>query len=376
MRLEQIVPGRLPPAGLEGAVLTRDLAIAGERWSKGRRLSAADLAAVVDAPAGVPVTVLVPASDEVHEDEAGLRLARAVAGLAAPERGAPGRMADPTDGNGTERGAGAGSDSGVIVRGPAQSRVDLVASVAGVVEVRIPVVERINRLDPLEVFTVFDGQVVAPGDVVASVKIGPHLVGGSTLAAGERIARRGGPAVRVRAFRPVRIGVLVKEHVTGAARDRFEASVRAKVAGLGATLTAITYVPDEPAPVAAALGEAIAGRRGARIVLTAGGASTDPADAFYAAVETLGGRIVRHGVPSHPGSMVWLGRVGPAAVIGLPSCGAFSKATAADLLLPRLVAGEPATAATVARLGHGGILTRSQRFRFPAYARNLDAPDG
>ena len=39
-------------------------------------------------------------------------------------------------------------------------------------------------------------------------------------------------------------------------------------------------------------------------------------------------------------------------------------------------AGQPATSATVARLGHGGILTRSQRFRFPAYARDLDAPDG
>ena len=30
----------------------------------------------------------------------------------------------------------------------------------------------------------------------------------------------------------------------------------------------------------------------------------------------------------------------------------------------------------VRKLGHGGILTRSQRFRFPAYARELDAPDG
>ncbi len=74
--------------------------------------------------------------------------------------------------------------------------------------------------------------------------------------------------------------------------------------------------------------------------------------------------------------MLWLARVGRTAVVGLPSCGAYSKATAADLLLPRLVAGEPASAATVARLGHGGILTRSQRFRFPAYARDLDAPDG
>ena len=36
----------------------------------------------------------------------------------------------------------------------------------------------------------------------------------------------------------------------------------------------------------------------------------------------------------------------------------------------------PPSARTVAKLGHGGILTRSQRFRFPAYARELDAPEG
>jgi hypothetical protein len=74
--------------------------------------------------------------------------------------------------------------------------------------------------------------------------------------------------------------------------------------------------------------------------------------------------------------MVWLGRIGRTTILGLPTCGAYSKATAADLLLPRLLVGEPATAATVAKLGHGGILTRSMRFRFPAYARELDAPEG
>jgi len=361
VRLDRITPGRRPPDCLEGAVLTRDLSVAGARWAKGRRLSVADLALVADLPAGGPVTVLCPDPGDVHEDEAGLRLATAVAG------GHPGLM----------------------LRGPVQSRVDLVAAAAGVVDIRAGALGRINRLDPLEVFTVFDGQVVAPGDLVASVKIGPHLVAEDVLASGEAIARRGGPLVRVRPFRPARIAVLVKEHVTGQARARFEASVRAKAGGLGAELTAIDYVPDEGPAVTEALAAAIRSVSAARpgrqarggeavpgIVLTAGGASTDPADPYFVAVAALGGRVVRHGVPAHPGSMLWLARVGRTAVVGLPSCGAFSKATAADLLLPRLVAGEPASAATVARLGHGGILTRSQRFRFPAYARDLDAPDG
>jgi len=74
--------------------------------------------------------------------------------------------------------------------------------------------------------------------------------------------------------------------------------------------------------------------------------------------------------------MLWLARVGRTAILGLPTCGAYSKATAADLLLPRLLTGEPPTRRTVSALGHGGVLTREMRFRFPAYARELDAPDG
>ena len=82
-------------------------------------------------------------------------------------------------------------------------------------------------------------------------------------------------------------------------------------------------------------------------------------------------------MPAHPGLDALAGPHRPStAILGLPTCGAYSKATAADLLLPRLLSGEGATERTVAKLGHGGILTRSQRFRFPAYARELDAPDG
>lgn len=353
MRTERIALGRRLPAALEGAVLTRDVALGaggrGDRLPKGHRLRPEDLERLAEAPAGPPVTVLLLDPWEVHEDEAALRLARA-ASAGRPE---------------------------LEVRGPVQSRVDLVAARPGVVEVRLAALERLNRLDPLEVFTVFDGQVVAAGDLVASVKIGPHALPAAMLAAGEALARRGGPVVRVRAFRPACLAVLVKEHVTGAARARFEASVRAKADGLGARLAGFSYVADDAESVTRALAALVAPGPGqADIVLTAGGASTDPLDPFFAAVEALGGRVVRHGVPAHPGSMLWLAAVERTAVVGVPSCGAYSKATAVDLLLPRLVAGQPPTAATVARLAHGGILARTQRFRFPAYARELEAPDG
>jgi molybdopterin biosynthesis enzyme len=345
VRAERVHPGSPITSSLEGAVLARDLAVAGERWSKGRRLSRVDLARLAAADTAVAtdgVTVLVLERGDVHEDDAALRLAAAVAG------------------------------EGLTVRGPSQSRVDLLAATAGVALVRVDVLERVNRLDPLEVFTAFDGTVVEAGDLVASVKIAPHVVSEAVLVRAEAIAARGAKVVRVAPFVARRVAVVVKESIHAPARERFEASVRAKVESLGSEVMSIEYVEDAEAPVEAALRGAAA----ADIVLTAGGGSTDPSDAFFVALERLGGRVVRRGVPAHPGSMLWLGRLGRTAILGLPTCGAYSKATAADLLLPRLLAGEPATAATVAKLGHGGILTRDQRFRFPRYARDLDAPDG
>jgi len=351
MRVEHLEPGRPTPAGLAAAVLARDLDVAGGRWSKGRQLGTADLAVVAAMPLGRPVTVLVPDLGDVHEDEAALRLANAAVG-------------------------GDLEAAGLALRGPAQSRVDLLAAVPGVVDVRVAALDRLNRIDQVELFTVASGRVVAPGDLVASAKVAPHLVAGAVLGAAESAAGRGGPIVRVRRFRATRIAVLVKETVSGAEGRRFEASIATRVAGLGATLAGIVHVVDDPASVADALAAAVQGRGGARIVLTAGGASTDPGDAFFVAIARLGGRVVRHGVPAHPGSMLWLARLGPAAIVGLPSCGAYSRATAADLLLPLLAAGYPASPATVARLGHGGILDRTQRYRFPAYAHDLDAPEG
>ena len=347
MQVHRVTPGRRVPVRLAGAVLARDLTIGGARWFKGRRLTAEDLLAFARADVAEPVSILEMEPGELHEDEAAVRLAEAVAG------------------------------EGLRTRGPVQSRVDLVADARGVVNVRIAELERLNRIDPLEVFTVFDGQVVEPGDLVASVKVAPHIVEAATVDEGARVAAFGSqPLVWVAPFVACRVGVVVKESVRATARTRFEASVRAKVEGLGSEIVAIEYVEDDPDAVEAAIASFVRRPDPLELILTAGAASTDPLDACFVAIASLGGRIVRRGVPAHPGSMLWLARIGRTAILGLPTCGAYSKATAADLLLPRLLSGEGPSEKTVAKLAYGGILTRSQRFRFPAYARELDAPDG
>jgi hypothetical protein len=349
VKVERVTPGQPVSAArarqLEGSILTRDLIISGQRWSKGRRLTADEVQLLAGGDSDErPVTLLMLEPGDLHEDEAALRLAAAVAG------------------------------PGLVQRGPSESRVDLLAAHDGVLHVRVSALQRLDRIDPLEVFTRFDGQIVKAGDLAASIKVAPHVVDAALIDRAIRICGRRG-LVRVAPFLRRTVGVLVKQTLHAPARERFEASVRQKVEALGSVLGPIRYVPDEVEPVTTALRDVVSGSEPADLVLTAGSASTDPCDPFYVAIESLRGEVVRHGVPAHPGSMLWLARVGRTDIIGLPTCGAYSKATAADLLLPRLLSGERADARTVARLGHGGVLAREMRFRMPPYARELEAEE-
>jgi len=349
MRIVRVVPGEPMPAVVgrdDVVVLARTTHVQGVRWEKGSRLDAAQVAALLsEATEGHPITLLVLEAGDLHEDEAALRLASAVAG------------------------------AGIVTRGPAESRVDLLAAHDGVLRVRVAALERVDRIDMLEVFTRLDGQVVSAGDIVASIKVAPNVVPAAAVESAERLIGARG-LVRVLPYQHWMVGVVVKEAIHAPAQARFETSVRQRVEGLGSLVGPIRYVADDPDAVAEALADMTQGPDPVELVLTAGSASTDPLDACFVAIERLGGRLVRHGVPAHPGSMLWMGRLGGTTILGLPTCGAYSKATAADLLIPWLVAGEPPTRATVARLGHGGVLTRDQRFRFPAYASELEAPEG
>jgi len=73
--------------------------------------------------------------------------------------------------------------------------------------------------------------------------------------------------------------------------------------------------------------------------------------------------------------MSWLASIGATDLLDYATYGAYAKATAADLLPPRLLTGERAGARMAASLGHGGILVRETRFRFPPCAREPETPN-
>lgn len=353
-RLSSPALATLDPDELAGAVLLGPVRLPDTMLPKGTRLDPAAARRLAGAAAAgslpEPVRLAWPDAGDLHEDEAAATLARAVAG------------------------------EGVDQRSPRQSRLDLVARWDGVLHVRTAGLARINAVDPLEVFTLFHGQAVTAGQTVASVKVAPHLVPGALVDQGVRLARRDGPVVEVRPYLALEVGAIAEEAMTADALARFEAGARTKVEALGSRFGGTIVVGDRDPERAErgcrdALVELVR-ERGLRILLVGGVSAGDPLSPFLGALASLGGEVLRRGVPAHPGSMIWLARLDQARLLGLPSCGRFSLATAADLVLPRLLTGEPLDAARLADLGHGGILTRDMRFRFPAYARDLAVPEG
>ena len=338
-------------ATLVGAVLLAPVRLATGTLRKGTRIDGEMASALVSAAKSgdlsQPLRLAWPDSGDLHEDEAAQRLAAAAAG------------------------------TGIDSRPPRQSRLDLIARWTGVLHIRTEALVRFNTIDSLELFTLFHGQAVQAGQVVASVKVAPHLISELLVKQGIAIARDNPPLVAVWPYLLLDVAAVVTEAVSGDALARFESGARAKVEALGSRFLGTTVItgPEEEDEIRTAL-EMLALKRRLPVILVGGVSAGDPLSPFYAALESLGGNVLRHGVPAHPGSMSWLAELGDTRLLGLPQCGMFTLATAADLILPRLLTGERLAARELAELAHGGVLTRDMRFRFPPYARNLEAPEG
>jgi hypothetical protein len=229
-----------------------------------------------------------------------------------------------------------------------------------------------NAIADITVFALPDGIPIEAGRAVAGVKVTPLVVGESVLGSAEAHGTagvHGGHVITVRRFLPLTVAAIVRERLAAPARERFERSLRGKLAWFGGSAGEITYMAGDRVATREALRRAA---QGADIVLAVGVASTDPLDVTWQAVLETGAREVRRGLPVHPGSSYWIVEHEGRPVIGVASCGMFSRRTALDLLLTRLFAGEPLDPAFLAGLGHGGLLGPQMAWRFPAYEETAE----
>jgi hypothetical protein len=324
------------PEELAGRVLTREVrdATGARAFAKGQVVREEQVPALL-ALEWEELHLIEPEPGELHEDVAGRRIAEAAAG----------------------EGTGVGTAAG--------GHWPIASTRRGLLRVDVERLARVNGVEGACLYTLYDGQPVEPGEVVARAKITPFVLDERHVQDAERVARGADGVVRVREFVPTVVGAVVQETLGEKAMARFRAALAEKVAWFGSRLLDPAFAAPTGEAVAEAVERAVAD--GARVLIMAGAKALDPLDPAFVALERLGIRLERYGAPAHPGSLFWLARHGDVPVLGMPSCGLFSQATVFDLVLPRVLAGEPMGSAEIAALGHGGLIGRDFAFRFPRY---------
>lgn len=334
--------GPTPLADALGAILAHSQTVGDGRLKKGRVLSAGDLDRL--AAAGLTSVITArPDPDDIGEDAAADRLAVAVRG------------------QGIRPGAGF------------TGRANLFADSAGLMLYDPARLDAVNMVDEaLTLAALPPFAVVAPKQMVGTLKVIPFAVPAATVAAAERIARDQGPLLRVAPFRPKQV-VLIQTTIPGikpALLDKTAEVTAARLANLGSALALERRCAHDPE----ALAEAIAGAvvpvartvaPPADLILVVGASAIiDRRDVIPDAIARAGGTVEHIGMPVDPGNLMLIGRLGspdPVAgrripVLGLPGCARAPKLNGFDWVLQRLCADIPVTRADIMRMGVGGLL--------------------
>ncbi len=336
--------GSTPLGEAAGAILAHSLKLGDRTLKKGRVLDAADLA-VLAAAGMVSVVAARLEPGDVAENDAADAVARSLAGPLV-------RLGRAFTG-----------------------RANFYAEAAGLCVVDRDAVDRFNQVDEtITLATLAPDAVVAPKEMVATVKIIPFAVRQAAVDACARLVASAAPIFAIAPFRPRRV-VLIQTRLPGIKEtilDKTEETTRERLASLGSTLVAARRCEHREEALAPEIERALGD--GATLVLVAGASAIlDRRDVIPAAIVACGGAIDHFGMPVDPGNLMLMGRVGAIGVLGLPGCARSPRVNGFDWVLRRLVADLPVDAAALARMGVGGLLGEIPSRPLPRAQVNLEA---
>ena len=272
---------------------------------------------------------------QVHENDAILRMANAIAGDNI-------RQTEPREG-----------------------RINLLASIDGLLKVDRQAVTAINQIEHAVLSTRHSNILVKAGDQIAGIKVVPLVVSEEMVSAVETAAADYSSIISVRPLKQMTVGVVVtgNEVFYGRIQDRFSPVFAAKIAQYGALPAGIVYQPDDRQKITDAILKFK--NDGVDVVIATGGMSVDPDDVTPEAIRATGAHVISYGTPVLPGAMFMLAYLEQTAVMGMPACGMYSKTTVFDLIFPRVLAGEKLTKNDIAAMGYGGLCVSCPTCSFP-----------
>ena len=196
-------------------------------------------------------------------------------------------------------------------------------------------------------------EIVAPGQVLATIKVNPYAVAEPVVAAWEAAAA----PFDVAAFRPRRAALIqtVEPGLKDSVLQKTIRATRERIEALGGALVADAQTLHEEIALAEKIRERLAA--GDDLILVCGACSiADRADVIPAAILRAGGAVERFGMPVDPGNLLLIGACGGVPVIGMPGCARTPQLNGFDYILRLIMADLPVGRRQIASMGVGGLL--------------------
>ena len=272
---------------------------------------------------------------QVHEEDAAIRIARAVMG------------------------------AGLVQSKPKEGRVNLTMAFAGLLKIDVAALDAINTLGEIIVATAHTDTVYKQGARVASMRIIPLCIHEERLARMEQIARHSQPVISVLPMKLTRIGVIVtgNEVFKGRIKDEFSDVMRRKIEALGCCVHEHVIVTDDPDAIAQAILTAQA--KGCEVILCCSGMSVDPDDVTPEGIRRSGAQVRFYGLPIMSGAMSLYAKLGDTHILGVPACTMHAPTSAFDKLFPIVLTGEEPSFDETRKLGHGGLCLKCEKCAYP-----------
>ncbi len=272
---------------------------------------------------------------EIHEEEAAIRIGKAVAG------------------------------SGLELSAPKEGRVNITMQQSGLLKISVPLLERINSLGDILLTTLHNNRYCARGTMVAATKIIPLFTEEAKIAEVEAICKEKGKIIETVGLPKRKVGMVItgNEVHSGLREDAFFPAISKKVEKLGSVVECKEIVPDDVETIAHAVVTMKENR--CDLTMICGGLSVDPDDVTLAGVIRSGANVVSYGAPVMPGAMFLVAELDGMIILGAPGAVIYNPTTILDLLLPRALAGETIEKKDIVALAHGGLCLNCGKCTFP-----------
>lgn len=269
--------------------------------------------------------------NDVHEDEAGIRIAKAVSG----------------------------ENITLILKG--EGKVELSAKCKGVLKIDEDVLEEFLEDDEVMFASIHQNQVVEENEVIAGTRVIPLYVKEDTVLRAEKCKNM----ISVKKMRSAKVGIVTtgSEIYHGRIKDGFGDVLKEKFDKVGSSVIKQVFVDDDIEMIANSINELIL--EGADFIAVTGGMSVDPDDVTPAGIKASGTEIISYGAPLLPGAMFLMGYRGDIPVVGLPGCVMYNKASVFDLIVPRILVGDKITKKIIRSYAQGGFCRSCKVCTFP-----------